>query len=159
MWWTRDVLQPVQFEQVRRYVDNQFFMRFATVSRRGRLHNAPCNFIRIDDRIYFDADEASIKIQNIKWNPNVCLVWNSGKPYFDSRGVIMQGHATIVNDMQLEAAVYEAINEKSFAGLRPSYTQYREKQRYPRVIVEVSPLRTFRWHFERLTPLKNPAER
>ena len=136
-----------------RYIDNQFFMHVATISNKGNLHNAPCNFIRINDKIYFDGDETSVKIQNMKENGKVCIVWSSGKPFFDSRGFIMQGRARIVNDPNLEKEVYEAINEKSFAGLRPSYTKYREQQRYPRVIVEISPVQVFRWHFEKQVPL------
>jgi nitroimidazol reductase NimA-like FMN-containing flavoprotein (pyridoxamine 5'-phosphate oxidase superfamily) len=102
MWWSKEVLRPIKFGEVVRYIDNQFFMHVATISNKGNLHNAPCNFIRINDKIYFDGDKTSVKIQNMKGNGKVCIVWSSGKPFFDSRGVIMQGRARIVNDPNLE---------------------------------------------------------
>jgi general stress protein 26 len=148
MNWTKSALEPVKMDQVYRYIDNQFFMRAATISLKGKLHNIPSNFIRIDDRIYFDADAASVKIKNIQRNGKITLVWNSGKPFFDSRGVMMKGKARVLQDKDLEWKVYDAINEKSFAGLRSSYTYYH-RQPFPRVKIEIEPLEMYAFHFEK----------
>jgi len=153
MNWTKASLEPVKVEQVGRFIDNQFFMRAATVSLKGNLHNFPSNFVRMDDKIYFDADEASVKIKNIKRNGKIALVWNSGKPFFDSRGVMMQGRAKILKDEEIIWKVYDAINEKSFAGLRSSYTYYH-RQPFPRVKVEVEPTNVFAFHFEKGKPIR-----
>ena len=153
MNWTQDALEPVKMEQVSRYIDNQFFMRAATISINGKLHNIPSNFIRFDDRIYFDADAASVKIKNIQRNGKITLVWNSGKPFFDSRGVMMKGKARLIQDPELQWKVYDAINEKSFVGLRSSYTFYH-RQPFPRVKIEVEPTELFAFHFEKGKPLR-----
>lgn len=153
MIWRKDSLEPVNIEQVGKYIDNQFFMRVATISVNGKLHNIPSNFIRFGEKIYFDADAASVKIKNIKRNGKVSLVWNSGKPFFDSRGVILQGRARVIEDSELQWKVYDAINEKSFAGLRASYTFYH-RQPFPRVKIEVEPDKVFAFHFEKGKPLR-----
>ncbi|HKW04677.1 MAG TPA: pyridoxamine 5'-phosphate oxidase family protein [Nitrososphaerales archaeon] len=148
MIWTEDSLEPVSIEQVGKYIDNQFFMRVATISLNGKPHNIPSNFIRFGEKIYFDADAASVKIKNIKRNGKVSLVWNSGKPFFDSRGVVVQGIARVIEDPELQWKVYDAINEKSFAGLRASYTFYH-RQPFPRVKIEIQPEKVFSFHFEK----------
>lgn len=135
-------------DQVARYVDNQFFMRAATISLKGRLHNIPSNFVRFGEKIYFDGDSQSIKIKNIRRNGKISLVWNSGKPFFDSRGVLLQGKARVLDDKELEWKVYDGLNEKSFAGLRPSYTYYH-RQPYPRVKIEIEPEEMYAFHFEK----------
>jgi nitroimidazol reductase NimA-like FMN-containing flavoprotein (pyridoxamine 5'-phosphate oxidase superfamily) len=140
-------------DQVAKYIDNQFFMRAATVSINGKLHNIPSNFVRFGEKIYFDGDAASVKIKNIKRNGKIALVWNSGKPFFDSRGVLLQGRARILDDKDLEWKVYDALNEKSFAGLRPSYTFYH-RQPFPRVKIEIEPLKMYAFHFEKGKPIR-----
>lgn|SRR5487761_930369 len=153
MLWKEDSFEPVNMEQVAKYIDSQFFMRAATISINGKLHNIPSNFIRFGDRIYFDADAASVKIKNIKRNGKISIVWNTGKPFFDSRGVVLQGRAKVIEDLDLQWKVYDAINEKSFAGLRSSYTYYH-RQPFPRVKIEVEPSRMFAFHFEKGRPLR-----
>ena len=153
MNWTQDALEPVKMEQVSRYIDNQFFMRAATISINGKLHNIPSNFIRFDDRIYFDADAASVKIKNIQRNGKITLVWNSGKPFFDSSGVMMKGKARLIQDPVLQWNVYDAFNEKRFVGVRSSYTFFH-RQPFPRVKIEVEPTELFAFHFEKGKPLR-----
>lgn len=147
-----DVFEEVTMEEVARYIDGQFFTRVATVSKHGHLHNIPSNFVRLGNRIYFDADDGSVKIYNIRHNGKICLVWNTGKPFFDARGVMLEGTARLVTDEKLRGEIYDALNEKAFAGLRPSYTEY-ERQPFPRVRVEVTPTHIVRWHFERGKPV------
>ncbi len=128
-------------------------MRAATISINGKLHNIPSNFVRIGGKIYFDGDARSVKIKNIKRNGKISLAMNSGKPFFDSRGVLIQGKAKPVEDAELRSKVYDALNEKAFACLRPSYTRYdigTEK----RVRIEIEPERVFAFHFERCKAIR-----
>lgn len=123
-------------------------MRAATISINGKLHNIPSNFVRIGGKIYFDGDVESVKIKNIMRNGKISLVMNSGKPFFDSRGVLIQGRAAAVEDKELGSKVYAALNEKTFAGLRPSYTRYDSKPE-KRVRIEIEPEDVFAFHFEK----------
>lgn len=128
-------------------------MRAATISINGKLHNIPSNFVRIGGKIYFDGDADSVKIKNILRNGKISLVMNSGKPFFDSRGVLIQGKAGAVEDAELGAKVYSALNEKGFAGLRPSYTRYDSKPE-KRVRIEIDPEYIFAFHFEKCKPVR-----
>ena len=115
-------------------------VRVATVDTNGMLHNVPVCPVVERDKIYFATERKARKVQNIKSNPNVTLIYDEYTEAWNFlRGVMIQATARIVN-----ATEFRALRKRIYAKY-PQYESEAALGERDSVIVELKPDKKFSW--------------
>jgi len=84
---------------------------FATLDQNGFPHVVAMGFLAKEGAIYMTSYGKAQKVFNIRRNPKVGLMIESGKNYGDFRGLMIRGHCEIIEDPALVAATIRALQE------------------------------------------------
>lgn len=97
----RDQIQMTP-EEIRRFIDSRKTMTIVSNGVGGFPHPMPMWFARDpDDSIRMATYRTSQKIKNIQRDPRVSLLCETGVDYAELKGVVMYGHAELVDDFTL----------------------------------------------------------
>ena len=97
----RDLIRMTD-EEVSRYLDENKTLTIVSNGPDGHPHPMPMWFTRDDDGpIRMGTYRTSQKIKNIQRDPKVTLLCESGTEYAELRGVVIYGHAEILDDYDL----------------------------------------------------------
>lgn len=121
-------------------------MRFASRSPDGMPHVAPVWHAYIDGSVYFDTDEDSVKVRNVRETGVGAGVVDSGDGYSSLRGVLVQGEARVMEDEDERERVLRHNVEKWFDGEVPEFVRMRNES-VDRAIVELSMDHVTSWDF------------
>ncbi len=69
-----------------------------TIGPDGYPHSVPIGYFRVDDKIYTGGRDGTQRITNIRRNPKVSALIESGGSMEDIKGLMVQGDADIVTD-------------------------------------------------------------
>lgn len=81
-------------------------LQVATVGRDGSPHLAPMWFVMDDGRVVFRSFTKSQKIVNLRRNPRLTVLVETGHAYAELRGVMIMGNATLVDDPDYVLHIY-----------------------------------------------------
>src|SRR5215831_14579790 len=70
----------------------------ATLDKEGFPHLVAMNFVALDGTIYMSSYGKAQKVLNIRRNPKVAVMAESGKSYAQLRGVMIRGECEIIED-------------------------------------------------------------
>jgi len=134
-------------EEGRIFLDEHRVGHLATADREAVPHVVPICFARLDDRLYFVADEKPKRngpkrlkrLANIAQNPHVALIVDDYREDWTKLAFLL---------LHLEAAVVEADQEyeEALAALRRKYPRYRNMK----LLLATNPIIRMsirRWHF------------
>ncbi len=148
-------------DEIRRYLQGARAMTLVTNGRRGHPHPMPMFYgLDADLTVRFSTYGASQKVRNIERDPRVSLLVDSGDTYGELRGVMIEGHAEIVHD--LEATVATMIEAMGRAGepLPPAdqlSADVKQQMAGKRVLIRVRPERFISWDHAKLAAAKTPS--
>ena len=83
----------------------------ATLDKDGFPHVVAMGFLAKEGVIYMTAYGKAQKVLNIRRNPKVGLMIETGKNYGDFRGLMIRGHCEIIEDPALVAAIIRTLQE------------------------------------------------
>jgi PPOX class probable F420-dependent enzyme len=92
--------------EVDAFLDEQRTLVVASIGRSGMPHLAPMWFAVLDGDIVFCTDRKSQKIVNLRREPRMSVLVESGESYGKLRGVFMEGVAEFTDDL---ARVVDAV--------------------------------------------------
>ena len=120
----------------------------ATVDQEGFPHLVAMNFVAIDGTIYMSSYGKAQKVVNIRRNPKVAVMAESGKDYSQLRGVMIRGDCEIIEDREKVAELMAAIRRRDTgeAAVPPMPEQFLTK----RVILKVVPKKITSWDHSKL---------
>ncbi|MFW5984262.1 MAG: pyridoxamine 5'-phosphate oxidase family protein [Halobacteria archaeon] len=122
-------------------------MRFASYSEKsGMPHAAPVWHAYIDGKVYFDTDEASVKVRNVRETGVGAGVVDAGDSYADLRGVLVQGEARVIEDDDEREKVLRHNVDKWFDGEVPEFVRARNES-VDRVSIALEPDHVTTWDF------------
>jgi PPOX class probable F420-dependent enzyme len=123
-----------------------------TVGRDGYPHAIPMWFV-VDDQgiVWMTTYGRSQKILNIRRNPRVALLVESGIRYEELKGVLVRGSAEIVDDEVACLRVLSQIHAKHSGGLADGIEDVMRAQARKRVVVRVQPERVVSWDHHKLS--------
>ncbi len=125
----------------RDFIMFQRVCRVATVGKNGRPHNVPICPILDRDRIYFATAADGIKVQNIRANPQVALVFDEYTEAWQGlKGVLVRGTARVFDAGPTFRRIQKLLYRRY-----PQYEGYAAIQEKDSAVVEVTPSRTFSW--------------
>ena len=142
-------------EEIREFLKNQRTLILATNRREGTPVMHALWFTYFDDAVYFNIQATSFKYRNIRRDNQVCCLVEAGEEYFDLRGAMIEGRATLVEDPEERGRVQaaaEAKSERIGSGLEemPGYFSKSRQQRLERgdrLMIKVPLERVRSWHF------------
>lgn len=123
-------------------------MRFASYKDNGYPHVVPVWHAHIDDSIYFDTDQDSVKVRNVEETGQAAGVVDAGDSYADLRGVLVQGEASVA-DTETRRRVMQHNVEKWFDGEVPGFVEQRNED-VERVAVELKMNHVTTWDFRKV---------
>jgi nitroimidazol reductase NimA-like FMN-containing flavoprotein (pyridoxamine 5'-phosphate oxidase superfamily) len=88
----------------------------ATIDQEGFPHVVGMNYIVKDGAFYMTSYGKAQKVLNIRRNPRVALMVESGNAYSELRGVMVRGHGEIIEDLEAVKAAFGAMAEARGTG-------------------------------------------
>ncbi|MGH7047785.1 MAG: pyridoxamine 5'-phosphate oxidase family protein [Stellaceae bacterium] len=120
----------------------------ATIDPHGFPHVVAMGFYVADGAFYMTSYAKAQKVLNIRRNPHVALMIETGGSYAELRGVMVRGTCEIIDDPDTVRAVMahrRNANPDSPAGPRRSLDTAPK-----RVVLKVTPLKTVSWDHRKL---------
>ncbi len=142
-------------EEIREFLADQRTLILASTRREGTPVMHALWFTYLDDAVYFNIQATSFKYKNIQRDNRVCCLVEVGEGYFDLRGTMIEGRATLVDDPdergRVQAAA-DAKNDRIGSGLdeMPGYFSKNRSQRLERgdrLMIKVPLERVRSWNF------------
>ncbi len=84
-------------------------LQVSTIGRDGFPHLAPMWFVMEHGRIVFRSFSKSQKIVNLRRDPRLTVLAESGDAYAELRGVMLKGEATLVDDPEYVLQIYREL--------------------------------------------------
>jgi PPOX class probable F420-dependent enzyme len=139
-------------EEVTAFVEQSRTVTMATNGPTGHPHLVAMWYGVIDGKIYFETKAKSQKVQNLKRDPKITCMIESGITYDQLRGVAIEGTAHIIDDTEDDeywaaaVSVFERYNGAYTDEMKPIVEMMMNK----RVIVRVDPERVRSWDHRKL---------
>ena len=119
----------------------------ATIGKDGYPHLVAMNYVAIDGVIYMSSYGKAQKVLNIRRNPKVAVMAESGKSYSQLRGVMIRGECEIIEDQKRVLELMGAIRARDTGGSTPTIP---EAVYTKRVILKVVPKKITSWDHSKL---------
>jgi len=147
----RDAIQLSEDER-KGYLTAALTIILVTVGRDGYPHAVPMWFLMDDDgSVYMTTYGRSQKVVNIRRNPRVALLVESGVRYDELKGVLLRGKAEILDDEALCIRVLTRIHRKHMGALVTGVEEVMRAQARKRIVVKVTPERLVSWDHRKLS--------
>lgn len=119
--------------------------------RDGYPHAVPMWFIVDDDGcFYMTTYGRSQKAVNLRRDPRVALLVESGTRYDQLKGVLIRGTAEVLDDLELAVRVLVRIQTKHVGALAEGVEDVMRAQARKRVVLKITPERTASWDHGKL---------
>ena len=135
-------------EEVRSFVGSKKTIILTSNGPRGFPHTMPMWFVQEDDgTIRITTYRASQKVKNIQRDARVSLLVESGLDYAELKGVLMYGHAELIDDPEAVIETFIiASGQRDSEEVRASMKKTATK----RVVIRVKPERIVTWDHAKL---------
>ncbi len=120
----------------------------ATLDKEGFPHVVAMNFLARDGAIYMSSYGKAQKVVNIRRNPKVAVMVETGRNYADLRGVMIRGECEIIEDWPTVEALMLAIRSKGAGDDVERGTLSAAARK--RVILKVVPKKIASWDHRKL---------
>ena len=134
-------------DEIRAFLDSQpGWIALTTLSRDGFPHTVPIGYFRDADAIYMGCRAGSQKTRNVERNPQVSLMLESGSSMGDIKGLLIQGHASVVHD---DPDRVLALSRESARRRGVAEAQLPAKADPESAFIEVRPARYITWDYSK----------
>jgi general stress protein 26 len=123
---------------------------FTSIDAKGYPHSVAMWFATIDGLIHMTTFGKSQKVLNVRRNPKVAVLAESGAHYSELRGLLIRGRGEIVEDADLCLAILTDIQTRSYGPIDPAATEMMRRQAQKRVALRVHPERIASWDHSKL---------
>jgi general stress protein 26 len=133
--------------EVLAYLESQKILNVATIGPRGHPHLVAMWYVVIDGTISFWTFGKSQKIQNLRRDPKMTGLIESGEEYQELRGVELIGTARLIDDFAgiLEIGKAVAVRYNGPGAIGETALPFLEAQAHKRVGVEFEVERVVSW--------------
>ncbi|MDH3247394.1 MAG: pyridoxamine 5'-phosphate oxidase family protein [Acidimicrobiia bacterium] len=144
-------------EELSEFLEAGHTLHVASIDADGFPHLAPMWYVVRDGKITFRSFTKSQKIVNLRRNPKLSVLLESGETYDELKGVMIRGTATLVEDRATVLSIYGTIAAKyrmvggrsaelDDEALEAAFGSYAEKN----TAVFVEPLKVASWDHSKL---------
>lgn len=139
-------------DERRDYLSHAPTVILVSIGRDGYPHAVPMWFVLEDDGcVYMTTYARSQKVVNVRRNPKVALLVESGLRYQELKGVLMRGRADVIEDPELCLRLLLRMHASHSAVPLPADAgEALSAQARKRVVLRVSPERISSWDHQKL---------
>jgi PPOX class probable F420-dependent enzyme len=138
-------------DERRRYLQEALTIILVSVGSDGYPHAVPMWFVVGDDGVIsMTTYGRSQKVLNVRRNPRVALLVESGVRYDQLKGVLVRGTAEVVEDLETCVTTLMHIQTKHMGALAPGVEDIMRAQARKRVVLRVTPERVASWDHQKL---------
>jgi PPOX class probable F420-dependent enzyme len=120
----------------------------ATIGKDGFPHVVAMNFLAKDGAFYMTSYGKAQKVLNIRRNPKVALMAETGDNYAELRGVMIRGECEIIEGADAVREVFAAMAEAR--GLRAERPRGSADSASKRVVLKITPEKVTSWDHRKL---------
>lgn len=138
-------------EEQDQFLKDGWTLQVASLGPKGYPHLVAMWYVVIDGVIHFTTFAKSQKILNLRRDPKITVMLESGKGYSELKGLVIEGTAELIEDTPYTARVMGLVGEK-YNGI-PVPTDTPEaalKAASKRVAVKVNPVDIYSWDHSKL---------
>jgi PPOX class probable F420-dependent enzyme len=122
----------------------------SSIDAQGYPHTVAMWFTITDGLVHMTSFRKAQKIVNLRRNPKVALLAESGARYAELRGVMIRGRAELVDDVELCTRILIDIQSRYF-GTPESETRVSLARQAPkRIVMRIHPERIASWDHSKL---------
>ena len=138
--------------EVAAYLEEQRVLNVATIGPSGHPHLVAMWYAMVDGRPTFWTFSKSQKVRNLRRDPKVTALLESGDTYAELRGVEMVGTATLIEDFDrvLDIGRRVAVKYQGDAGLGQEANAFIEAQAPKRIGIAIDVERVVSWDHTKL---------
>jgi PPOX class probable F420-dependent enzyme len=139
-------------DEVTALVGEQHKLQLATINPDGTPHLVTMFYGMVDDKIAFWTYRSSQKIRNIERDPRVTCLVETGVEYFELRGVLIYGTATMLTGQNDVRRVGAQVLRRMMEGVEDDQVATLvEATAAKRYAVVVEPVRVASWDHRKMT--------
>jgi nitroimidazol reductase NimA-like FMN-containing flavoprotein (pyridoxamine 5'-phosphate oxidase superfamily) len=138
-------------EEQKQALDESWTLQVASNGHKGFPHLVAMWYVVIDGKIHFTTFGKSQKILNLRRDPKISCMLESGKGYAELKGLVIEGEAELLEDTAFTAKVMGLVGAK-YNGI-PAPTETPEaalKVASKRVVVKINPVDIYSWDHSKL---------
>jgi PPOX class probable F420-dependent enzyme len=125
-------------------------LTLSSIDSSGYPHSVAMWFSLIDGVVHMTTFRKSQKVVNLRRNPKVSLLAESGTRYEELRGLMIRGRAEILEDVDLCVDILADVQSRYFGSSDPSVREMLRRQAAKRVAIRVRPERIASWDHSKL---------
>lgn len=140
-------------DEVRLYLDEQRVLNVATLGPTGHPHLVAMWYALIDGKVQFWTFAKSQKIVNLRRDPKMTGLVESGDAYNELKGVELVGNGRVIDDYEriLHLGRELAVRYNGPAALADELVPFIETQARKRLVVEFEVERVVSWDHTKIT--------
>jgi len=138
-------------EEQQRFLEEGWTLQVASIGPRGFPHLVAMWYVVVDGRIHFTTFGKSQKILNLRRNPKITAMLESGRAYNELKGYVVEGEAELIEDTATTARIMALVGQKysgTVPASEPSETSLRVASK--RVVVRINPSEEYSWDHAKL---------
>lgn len=137
-------------EECRAFLETSKTIILSTIDGNGYPHSVAMWYVMDGDECLMTTYAKSQKAVNIRRNPKVALLVESGVTYDTLRGVLIRGLARLETDLDRCLDVLARVHRKMLGDQPPGLEEALRAQARKRVIIRVAPVRVSSWDHAKL---------
>jgi len=141
-------------EEVLALLDECGRAQVATFNPDGSAHLVPLSLMQFDGRLAFWTDPASQKVKNLRRDPRITCLIETGNRFDEFRAVQITGRAAVVDDLDTSVRAGEALFARHSGPLRDDMKAYVAGLAPNRVVIVVEPERVVSWDHRKLAGVR-----
>jgi PPOX class probable F420-dependent enzyme len=137
-------------EEIRAFLEEQRTLQVATIDHDGWPHLVAMWYALVNDQLVFWTYARSQKAVNLRRDPRLTCLVETGERYDELRGVQIKGRAILNNDPETVRRTAEVIYARYVNPLNDATRQLIAAQAPKRVLVFVEPVEVVSWDHRKL---------
>jgi PPOX class probable F420-dependent enzyme len=137
-------------EEQRAYLAESRTIILSTIDRHGYPHSVAMWYVMDGQDCLMTTYGKSQKVVNIRRNPKVALLAESGETYDTLKGVLVRGRAKVVEGTDACLDVLKRVHEKMMGSLPSGIEEALKAQARKRVVIRVTPEHVSSWDHHKL---------
>ncbi len=137
-------------QEITEFLERSRIATMATIGAAGAPHLIAMWYALVDGEIWFETKAKSQKAVNLRRDPRITVMVESGDTYDQLRGVSFEGHAEIVEDPDALFAVGVSVWERYTGPYSEEARPFVEQMLHKRVAIRVVPERVRSWDHRKL---------
>jgi nitroimidazol reductase NimA-like FMN-containing flavoprotein (pyridoxamine 5'-phosphate oxidase superfamily) len=138
-------------DEQRTFLDEGWTLQVASMGPKGYPHLVAMWYVMMEGKVHFTTFGKSQKVLNLRRDPKITAMLESGRAYAELKGLVIEGTGTLIEEPAFTAKVMAQVSAK-YNGI-PAPTETPEgalRVASKRVVVRIDPVDIYSWDHSKL---------